>query len=164
MIGLFPEYLWLICRDGDAAAFAIMSRHYSFQEYQDGRRKNQYYRNRFLFVGPGEKLVLVTSDHKALFVWKKFKDDSGQEGVNCAVFRNEGAYDGRILSSELIKAAEKLAWQKWPGERLYTYVNTSKVNGDGLCFKKSGWKKCGRTKAKRLLILEKLPCVAAAKE
>ena len=80
------------------------------------------------------------------------------------MFRNEGAYNGLVLSSELVKAAEELAWQKWPGERLYTYINTSKVRGDGLCFKKADWKKCGRTKAKRLLILEKLPCVAAAKE
>lgn len=155
--GLFPQYLWLSSSDGDAAAYDIMTRHYTFQRYQDGRRQSQTYRNRKLFVGPGEKMVLVTPDHKALFVWRKFIDDSGQQGVNCAVFRNEGAYDGQILSSQLILAAEELARQKWPGCRFYTYVNTRAVKGDGACFKKAGWKKCGRTKSRGLLILEKQP-------
>ncbi len=155
--GLFPDYLWLVSSDGDAAAFAIMSRHYSFYKYADNRRSNGHNRNRFLFVGPGEKLVLVTPDHKALFVWRKFKDDSGQTGVNCAVFRNEGAFEGSVLSSSLILSAEELAANKWPGERLYTYVNTRLVGGDGVCFKRAGWRKCGRTKTRNLLILEKCP-------
>lgn len=73
------------------------------------------------------------------------------------VFRDEGAFDGQVLSSSLILAAEKLAWLRWPNERLYTYVNTTAVSGDGLCFKAAGWRKCGRTKIKNLLILEKLP-------
>lgn len=155
--GLFPQFLWLSTSDGDAAAFAIMSRHYSYQKYADGRRANRSYRNRKLFVGPGEKMVLITPDHKALFVWRKFKDDSGQVGVNCAVFRNEGAFSNSVLSSSLIQAAQALAWERWPGERLYTYVNTRTVGGDGKCFKKAGWRKCGRTKKRNLLILEKYP-------
>lgn len=155
MAGLFPQYLWLLSSDGDPAAYAIMTRHYSFQAYQDGRRQNRNYRNRNLFVGPGEKMVLITPDQKALFVWRKFIDDSGQQGVNCAVFRNEGAFGGHVLSSQLILSVEELARQKWPGCRFYTYVNTRAVKGDGACFKKAGWKKCGRTKARGLLILEK---------
>jgi hypothetical protein len=43
---------------------------------------------------------------------------AGQRGVNCAVFRNESS----VLSSELIREACGLAWTRWPGERLYTYV------------------------------------------
>lgn len=108
-------------------------------------------------MGPGQKLILLSADCRAIFGWRKFQDDSGQSGVNCAFFRNEGAFNGRVLSSELIEAAEQLAWVRWPGERLYTYINTKAVNGDGYCFKCAGWRKCGRTKERNLLILEKMP-------
>lgn len=49
-----------------------------------------------------------------------------------------------------------LAWQKWPGERLYTYVNGGKVRSSnpGYCFLVAGWRKCGVTKDKGLIILE----------
>lgn len=152
---MFPDLIWLITKDGDPCVYELMKRHYSFQPYKDGRRENPSYRNRKLVVGPGEKLVMITLDGKALFVWRKFIDRSGQSGVNCAVFRNEGAFSGKIQSSTLILAAEELAQTKWPGERMYTYVNTHVVKGDGYCFKKAGWKKCGRTAKRNLLVLEK---------
>lgn len=143
---------WLPAHDGDPRAFALMRRHYSFYEYADGRRNNPANRNRRLFVGPGEKMVLLTDDCRALFVWRKFIDKSGQQGVNCAVFRNEGDE----MSSSLILEAEQLAWGRWPGERLYTYVNPRKVAScnPGYCFKMAGWRECGRT-GKGLVILEK---------
>lgn len=150
--------LWLAVKDGDPRVSWIFKRHYSCHQYADNRRRNTGYRNRHLVMGPGEKMVLMTPDCKAIFGWRKFLDASGQRGVNCSVFRNEGAFaDENILSSELILQAEELAWARWPGERLYTYVNTKAVSGDGLCFKAAGWRKCGRTKVKNLLILEKLP-------
>lgn len=149
---------WFSVKDGDPAAYALMRRHYSFQPYQDGRRQNLFNRNRYLFVGPGEKMVLMTNDYKALFVWRKFIDKSGQEGVNCAVFRNEGPH----LSSELILEAEQLAWHRWPGERLYTYVDASQVKSanPGYCFKKACWRSCGKSQKRGLHILEKLPLTA----
>jgi len=159
---MIEGYHWFSVKDGDASAFALMSRHYSFQAYQDGRRQRPSNRNRFLFVGPGEKMVLMTADCLALFVWRKFIDNSGQSGVNCAVFRNEGS----TLSSLLILEAEGLAWAKWPGERLYTYINASKVKTGkpfmgkpcpGKCFLKAGWRQIGITKVNKLLIFEKLP-------
>lgn len=105
--------------------------------------------------GPGEKLVLLGADGLALFVWRKFIDKSGQTGVNCAVFRNES---GR-RASDLILEAEVLAWVRWPGERLYTYVNANKVQGTcpGYCFHRARWRHCGETQAKGLLIFEKYP-------
>ena len=77
-----------------------------------------------------------------------------QEGVSCAIFRNEGYY----LSSELIKKACILAWQKWPNERLYTYVNPRKVKSTnpGYCFLKAGWRRTGMSKG-GLLIFEIFP-------
>jgi hypothetical protein len=95
-------------------------------------------------------LLTVTCD--ALFVWRKFLSDGGQQGVNCALFRNESP----VLSSLLVLEAEQLAWQRWPGERLYTYVNPRAVKSrnPGYCFKAAGWRRCGETK-RHLLILEK---------
>jgi hypothetical protein len=135
-------------KDGDATARNIFDGHYSRKRYADGRKP-------LLFVGPGEKMVLVTPCARALFVWRKFISGDGQQGVNCVVFRNEGAG----LSSHLIREACEWAWRRWPGERLYTYVNPRKVRSTnpGSCFLAAGWRKCGVTKHNKLLILELLP-------
>lgn len=106
--------LWLAVKDGDERAAALYLRHYSAHIYKDGRRRYGY-RNRFLIVGPGEKLLLLTPDCRAVFAWRRFIDRSGQEGVNCAIFRNEGAFNGAVRSSDLILAAEDYARQKWGG-------------------------------------------------
>ena len=139
---------WIPVRDGNHTARAIFDRHYSRHHYKDGRDQSR-------FVGPGERMVLLTPCARALLVWRKFISLDHQTGVNCAIFRNEGA--GR--SSDLIKAAMATAWSRWPGQRLYTYVNPRRVASvnPGYCFKASGWSLCGVTKAKRLLILEVLP-------
>jgi hypothetical protein len=135
---------WYQVKDGNPVALSIYKRHYSARHYADGRERK-------LFCGPGEKIVLLTLDRKALFVWRKFIDDSGQQGVNCAVFRNEG----KFLSSSLIKEAVSICRRRWPKERLYTYVNAKKIKSTnpGYCFQKAGWTKCGKTKG-GLLILE----------
>ena len=137
---------WIVVRDGNDTARALFDRHYSRYQYKDGRKPK-------LFVGPGEKVVLLTPCGRALFVWRQFVSADGQQGVNCAVFRNEGAG----LSSDLIHAAERAAWQRWPGERLYTYVNPVAVasSNPGWCFMAAGWKRCGITKKRRYRILEK---------
>jgi len=146
---------WLPIKDGDPRAAALYRRHYSCYQYADGRRSQHGYRNRFLICGPGEKMLLMTIKCDALFVWRKFIDKSGQRGVNCAVFRNESD----ALSSELILEAEQLAWRRWPGERLYTYVDAFAIKSDnpGYCYKCAGWRECGRTQARGLIILEKYP-------
>lgn len=136
---------WMQCGDGFLPALLIYERHYSCRKYKDGRVRK-------LFVGPGEKEVLITPEYDALFVWRKFIDASGQQGINCSIFRNESSK----LSSELILHAEAFAVNRWPGERLYTYVSTTKIRSvnHGCCFKKAGWSKCGVTK-NGLLIFHK---------
>lgn len=150
---------WLPIADGDPRASAIFSRHYSRFVYGDNRRKNTMNRNRHLIMGPGEYMLLLGCDGRAIFGWRKFIDKSGNTGVNCAVFRNEGALNGQLPSSQLILWAEELAWQRWPNERLYTFVNPRQVASvnPGYCFKMAGWSTCGRTQTRRLLVLEKLP-------
>jgi hypothetical protein len=142
---------WMEFRDGNSAALELYERHYCARRYADGRERE-------LFVGPGEKVVLLTRERDALFAWRKFRDDSGQQGVCCAVFRNEGSH----LSSELIREAMAIAWRRWPGERLYTYVDPSEVASPnpGYCFKQAGWRTAGRTKDRGLVILEASPDLA----
>ncbi len=145
---MFEGNLWYAIKDGNPSALAMYKRHYSRYVYQDGRKPNR-------FVGPGERMVLMTSDQSALFVWRKFKSMNNQEGINCAVFRNEGKH----LSSRLILDAEYFAQERWRGQRMYTYVNVNKIQSSnaGYCFKVAGWQQCGITKTRKLLILEKLP-------
>jgi hypothetical protein len=156
------ESTWLRVKDGNAVAIGLFRRHYS---YNVKRNQLKFWPNASdaLFAGPGEKLVLLTPCARALFVWRKFRSADGQQGVSCAIFRNEGA--GR--ASDLIREADEFAWERWSGERLYTYVNDRKVRRSrtpGRCFLKAGWRyvrdkegKPARTKCRRLLILECLP-------
>ena len=139
---------WIEVKDGNHTARALFDRHYSRYRYKDGRSPT-------LFVGPGEKVVLLTIDATAVFAWRKFISDDGQQGVNCAIFRNEGA----ARSSDLIRSAMAIAWNRWPGERLFTYVAPGKVRSSnpGYCFKCAGWTLCGITKHRKHLILEVRP-------
>lgn len=139
---------WLRARDADPRARAIFHRHYSRYVYKDRRQPKK-------FVGPGEHIVLLSPSCDALFVWRKFIDKSGQTGVNCAIFRNES----RRLSSEMILDAEEWAWKRWPGSRLYTYVNPQRIRSTnpGYCFLKANWQRVGATKKRKYLIFEKLP-------
>ena len=141
---MFGDY-WYSIKDGNDRGRYLYLRHYSARHYKDNRLRR-------LFVGPGEKLVLMTTDGMALFVWRKFRSMDNQSGVNCSIFRNEGPY----LSSDLIKDACKIAWQKWPGERLYTYINKGKVKSPnpGYCFKLAGWEYINDNQNGKLAILE----------
>lgn len=150
----FSPWSWLPCLDGDDRAWAMARRHYSAEKNPSPKIRQ--------FVGPGEKMVLLTQNCLALFAWRKFIDDSGQQGVNCAIFRNEGG-NGCVNgthdhnSANLIARACEIAWGRWPGERLYTYVNPKKIRSSnpGYCFKRAGWKRCGETKG-GLVVLELL--------
>lgn len=158
---------WWITKDGDVNCLAMYERHYSAYQYRDGRERK-------LFCGPGEKCVLRTDTADAFFVWKRFRDACidhrtglPQEGVNCAVFRNEGPQE----SSELIRQADAIADCLWPNSRHYTYVSEKNVRGElpGACFLFAGWRyvrrgtKRSRTKS-GLLILERLPAPIKPKE
>lgn len=145
---------WCKANCCDPEAFGVFRRHYTFNP----RANHASAGGRF--VGPGSPLVLITPESDAIFGWRKFIDDcidprtgQRQQGVNCAFFRNEGP----LRSSLMILEAERLAWQKWPGQRLYTYVNPECILSEnpGYCFKCAGWTLAGKTKG-GLLILEKL--------
>lgn len=134
---------WWLTKDGDGKCLTMYERHYSAHRYQDGRK-------RVLFAGPGFKIVLRTWEGDAFFVWRKFKDDSGQQGINCAAFRNESAFK----SSDLIRQADAIADFCFPSERHYTYVDAAKVRSrnPGYCFIVAGWRRCGTTKSGKLVL------------
>lgn len=135
---------WLEARDGNPVVWALARGHYSAAKNPSPKIRQ--------CVGPGEKLVLLHRTGLAAFAWRKFRDDSGQQGVNNTLFVNHGAG----LSSALILEAEQIAWARWPGERLYTYVNPRKVKSPnpGYCYLCAGWRRWGWTTG-GLLVLEK---------
>jgi hypothetical protein len=145
--------LWLLTRDGDPSGLMLARRHYSAWKNRTPKIKQ--------FVGPGEKVVLITGERDALWVWRKFIDDSGQLGVCCAIFRNEGRHQSSVLIQQACRIADAL----WPGERRYTFVDPSKIasGNPGFCFKQAGWRLVRdnggnpiKTK-KGFLILEQIP-------
>lgn len=148
------ETVWIEVKDGNDTAREIFSHHYSAAERLTAGavlRGSEY-----LIIGPGEKVVLVTPCARAVFGWRRerYRMD-GQIGVNCCFFRNEGAG----LASDLIREADAIAWERWPGERLFTFVDPRRVihkRDPGRCFLRAGWRYCGET-PKGLLILECLP-------
>lgn len=145
---LFNDDLyWESVKDGNPIAAALFEEHYSKHHYADGRKPK-------LFVGPGEKMVLLGKDHMGLFVWRKFISMDRQQGLNNCIFINNGPQ----LASDIILQAESIALERWPGIRFFTYVNPKKVKSPnpGYCYKCAGWTLCGRTKKRKYLILEKL--------
>jgi len=108
------------------------------------------------FCYSGRKLVLRNGEGSVLFVWM-FPDEAmrmdGQAGYNCAIFRNESTR----RSSEIILEAEKLAFEKWGANRMFTYIDPRKVKSSnpGCCFKMAGWHFSAISKkGKHLLVKE----------
>jgi hypothetical protein len=168
---------WFAVRDADPRVIAMYERHYSASPEKKGKHRSGV-------TGPSERMVLMTTDSRALWIWRLFLPPServskmvrpdqrrakkglgptdkassyfgDQAGVMCTIFRNEGP----MLSSALVKEAMAMAWVRWPGQRLFTYVWDAKVESvnPGYCFKVAGWRTCGRNKDGRLTILEALP-------
>ena len=144
---------WLPCSRRDPRAIALYFRHYSSAK---GGRKTSCYQAGF--TGQGQTMVLLTDRCDALFAWVRqmIPRMDGQTGVNCTVFRNEGS----VLSSELIREADELAWQRWPNEpRHFTYVDSGAVRrkrDPGRCFVKAGWTRLKERSGRGLVILELL--------
>lgn len=99
------------------------------------------------FLYSGRKLVLRNAEGTVLFGWVWGQDDmrmDGQTGYNCAIFRNESLR----RASDIILEAERLAFDKWGPNRLYTYIDPAKTavimrRGKrivGFCYRVAGWK------------------------
>ena len=141
---------WLPVSDRHPNVVAMYRRHYSWVRNKASRRELL----RSGIVGPCEKKVLMTSNGDAVFAWARplpaYND--GYEGVRCTIFRNEGSR----LSSDLIRQADEIAWNRWDDDRHYTWIWDAMVqsNNPGYCFKQAGWKYAGRNKDGSLSLLE----------
>ena len=148
---MLTDDLWLPVRQTDPRAIALYRRHYSSR----GLPAADY--RRYGIAGPGETLTLLTPLANALWLWRRHIDDSGQRGACCAIFRTEST---TVLASRLVHAACAIAWHRWPGQRLYTYVDPRhlpKGSNPGYCFLVAGWTRLpGRTLG-GLHVLERLP-------
>lgn len=145
---------WMEVLDGNDTARAIFDRHYS-------RRRPARGRSPKLIIGPGEKLLLLAADATALCAWRRERHRlDGQRGVECCIYRRE---DGDLASAQL-RAAMMLARRRWPGSRLFSFVDPRKVAPTmvrghpvwGFCFYKAGWHFAGLSK-RGLHILEHRP-------
>lgn len=151
--GLGVDGHWIGIRDGDPRAIALYRRHYSYIQRKRCRPSR--------LVGGSAHILLLTVDGLAVFGWLErlreevFTNESAERGILNTIFRNEGP----VQSSDLIREAEELAWGRWPGQRLFTYVWDIKVRSPnpGYSYKSAGWHPCGRNKDGRLTILEKYP-------
>lgn len=148
---------WFEIRDGDPRLVALYGRHYTANPTVSVAQ-----RRRYGVSGVGESLCLLTVDSQAAFIWVKntMERMDRQVGVQCSFFRNESD----ALSSDLICEADELAWQKWPGERHWTYIDRKGVEGrtnKGKCFLHAGWRRYHRKSQGGLLILERFPLFGA---
>ncbi len=127
---------WFAVSKADPRARALADRHYSRQKPGTPQ-----------FCRPGQNIVLLTQDGRALWVsWRPkpgIQRMDGLDAIECTMFRNEGPY----LSSDLIREAVELTLAKWgrPKDGLLTYIAHEKVRSSnpGCCFKKAGWRRDG---------------------
>ena len=155
--------IWLPVLCTDDRLRGLYQRHYS-SEKATRRRGHPVAPNQLRVAGPGEVKAYLTVDGRAGWIWRfaKFRKD-GQQGVECVLFRNEasvGCHNSshEHCSSKMVAEADELAWVKWPGQRLFTFVDPGKIlsSNPGYCFKRAGWRFCGVSKS-GLHILEVSP-------
>ena len=135
----------------DPRARALADRHYNRQAVGATQ-----------FVPPGRCVVLLTEKADALWVtsWPlaEFVQHDWAGAWMCSCFRNESPH----LSSDLIRqavAATCAVFREPPALGFVTFVDPEKTRrkrDPGRCYRRAGWRLCGRTKA-GLVALQQLP-------
>jgi hypothetical protein len=108
------------------------------------------------FTYAARKLILRDTAGEVLWAWLWPQPElrmDGQEGYNCAIFRNESAR----RSSEIILEAEQHAIRYWGLRRMFTYVGRPgrdiRSTNPGFCYLQAGWHKHGYSRhGLRLLV------------
>jgi hypothetical protein len=133
----------------DRRAVALADRHYNRRKVGSPQ-----------FMPPGETVVLLLPDGRAVFGWWRphprsgLKAMNGLDGWTCSIFRNESAR----RSSELILEAElALRGATCGPDGLLTYVWDKKVQSrnPGYCFKCAGYEVRGRSADGKKTLLSK---------
>lgn len=136
-------------RDGEPGLRGIVDQHYSARHYRDGRKPARV-------VGPGEYLILTTPCRRFLIIFRVSKRPiAGQRGIYLTFCRNTSS----VKTSALIRAALERAWQRWPGNDIFTFVNPRKVQSPvpGYCFRRAGFRRVGETKGGLLVFRRAAP-------
>lgn len=149
-IGL--EYWWLATSGKfDPIGAELADRHYSRRTIGSPQ-----------FMPPGQTIVLIAKDMRAVFAWWRPHPDAGITAMNgldgwtCTIFRNESPH----LSSDLIRDAEQaipaLGHDVGP-DGLLTYVKVDAIESDnpGYCFQCAGWERAGWSADGRKRLLRK---------
>jgi hypothetical protein len=148
--------IWQRVTKFDKRAVALADKHYS-------RRKP----GSAQFMPPGETIVLLSADERAVFGWWRphpssgIKAMNGLDGWTCTIFRNAGCQLAQ--SSDLIIAAESFVLGCGP-DGYITYVWDKKVatykqpkRPIGYCFKKAGYRVAGRSADGKKTLMLKQP-------
>lgn len=144
--------MWQRVTKFDPRACALADRHYSRRKPGSGQ-----------FMPPGQTVVLLSEDERAVFGWWRPHPTSGLRAMNgldgwtCTIFRNESP----ALSSTMILAAEcVLAGLHDVGpDGFITYVWDAKVRSanPGYCFIRAGYERAGRSAdGRKTLLLHRL--------
>src|SRR5690606_401429 len=142
---------WVQSHKRDPRGARLADRHYSRRKVGSPQ-----------FMPPGQTLVLVLADGRAVWGWWRPHPASGLVAMNgldgwtCSLFRNESDQ----LSSELILEAERRLAESGYGcgpHGMLTYVYDSKVQSSnpGFCYLVAGWRKVGRSADGRKTLLWK---------
>lgn len=135
----------------DPRSAALADRHYSRRKIGSPQ-----------FMPPGQTLILLSPDERAVFGWWRpdpasgIKAMNGLDGWTCTIFRNESP----MRSSEMILAAEMVllgSGHSIGPSGFITYVWDKKVDSKnpGYCFKCAGWSVTGRSADGKKTLLQK---------
>lgn len=153
--------MWQRVTKFDPRTAAIADRHYSRRTIGSPQ-----------FMPPGETLVLLSIDERAVFGWWRphprsgIKSMNGLDGWTCTIFRNESLL---LRSSDLILDVEKTLiddGRTIGPDGFITYVWDKKVNSrnPGYCFKCAGYRKAGRSAdGKKTLLLKSATLAGTAR-
>lgn len=140
-----PQYgSWICTHKGDVSGRLLADRHYSRQTIGHP-----------MYTRPGRNLVLRTALGDAVWAtWDGIRDD-GLKAWECTIFRNESGELSSKMISDAIDAT-LAEWGKPPKDGFITYVAADKIRSTnpGCCFKKAGWKQIGKSKKRKLVLLQ----------
>jgi hypothetical protein len=154
--GAVATQFWAQVGKFDPRSAALADRHYSRRKVGSPQ-----------FMPPGQTLILLSHDERAVWGWWRPHPASGIPSLNgldgwtCTIFRNESS----VLSSELVLDAERALYQSGVDigpDGLLTYVWDSRIrsHNPGYCFKVAGWRRIGCSADGRKTLLHKAPATA----
>jgi hypothetical protein len=142
---------WTRVTKFDPRACALADRHYSRRKIGSPQ-----------FMPPGQTIVLLTEDERAVWGWWRPAPSSGLASMNgldgwtCTIFRNESDRLSSLLVLDAELAVAQHGYDVGP-DGFLTYVWDKRIRSvnPGYCFKMAGWHVAGRSADNRKTLLQK---------